>query len=124
MKKLVLAAVVAVVVVLGAGGAWVAFADDGETETRGACGNVAYEMSAEEEDGGLEVSFELQSAGVGETWSVRVEQDGRTVLEGDRLTDEDGELDLDVAVDEQNGTSFTVTATPEDGAPCTASLDR
>ena len=103
---------------------WWAFGSgDDEQTARGTCGNATYELAVESEDGGLEATFELQSAGPGETWNVVVEQDGTSVLEGERQTDEDAELDVDVTVSESDGTSFTVVATPENGEPCTASLN-
>jgi hypothetical protein len=124
MKKAVLAIVAAVVVLVVAGGAvWALSGDDGTSAT-GTCGGATYEMSAENDDAGLEVTFELQSAAPGETWNVVVEQDGVSVLEGDRQTDEDAELDVDVTVNEDDGTGFTVTATPQNGDPCVATLDR
>lgn len=125
MKKVWIAVAAVVVVVLVAGGAWWAFGSgDDETTTRGTCDNTTYELSAENDDDGLEVTFELQSGAPGETWNVVIEQDGTTVLSGDRQTDEDAELDVDVRVNEDDGSSFTVTATPESGEACTASLDR
>ena len=82
------------------------------------------ELSAEAEDGGLEVSFELQSTAPGETWDVVLEQGDTTLLEGQRQTDEDAELDLDAPADENGSDEFTATATPADGGePCTATLD-
>jgi hypothetical protein len=124
MKKTVLAIVVAMVVLVVAGGAVWALSGDDETSATGTCGGATYEMSAENDDAGLEVTFELQSAAPGETWNVVVEQDDVSVLEGDRQTDEDAELDVDVTVNEDDGTSFTVTATPQNGDPCVATLDR
>jgi hypothetical protein len=124
MKKLVLAGIVAVVLVVAAGGAWWALGRDSETTERGTCGNATYELSAEDEDGGLEVTFEVQSAAPGETWEVVIEQDGTEVYSGTRQTDEDAELDVDVTVSAKDGSSFTATATPEAGEPCTVSLDR
>ena len=125
MKKSVLAGIVAVVVlVVAAGGAWWALGRDGESTATGTCANATYELSAEDEDGGVEVTFEVQSAAPGETWQVVVEQDGTEVYSGTRETDEDAELDVDATVSEKDGSSFTATATPQDGEPCTASLDR
>lgn len=126
MRKALLAVGAALLAVLVAAGAWLAFGagGDGETTSRGTCGNATYELSAEDEDGGLEVTFELQSGSPGEVWTVVIEQDGRTVMSGDRRTDEDAELDVDVTVNEDDGTSFAVTATPESGEACTASVDR
>lgn len=125
MRKAILATTAVVVVVVVAGIAWWALGrGDDETESRGTCGTATYEISSESEEAGLEVTFELQSADAGERWHVVIEQDGTSVLESNRQTDEDAELDADVTVDEGDGTSFTVTATPEQGDACVATLDR
>lgn len=125
MKKALIAVAAVVVVALVAGGAWLLLSGDEDEQTaRGTCGNATYELSLEKDDNGLEVTFELQSGAPGETWNVVVEQDGRSVLSGDRQTDEDAELDVDVLVNESDGGAFTVTATPENGEACTASIER
>jgi hypothetical protein len=125
MKRPVLASTVAVVVlVLAAAAAWWALSGDSEAAERGTCAEATYELSAEDESDGVEVTFEVQSSGPDETWQVVVEQDGTEVYSGTRQTDEDGELDVDVTVSEKDGSSFSATATPQDGEPCTASLDR
>jgi len=126
MKKALLAIVAVVVVAAVAFGSWAAFADDGDDKTaRGTCDSRSTELSVEQEDGGLEVSFELQSTAPGETWDVVLEQGDTTLLEGQRQTDEDAELDLDSPADENGSNEFTATATPADGGePCTATLTR
>ena len=125
-KKALLAIVAVVVVAALALGSWAAFADDGDDKTaRGTCDGRTTELSVDQEDGGLEVSFELQSTAPGETWDVVLEQGDTTLLEGQRQTDEDAELDLDSPADENGSNEFTATATPADGGePCTATLTR
>jgi hypothetical protein len=126
MKKALIALVAVVVVAAVAFGSWAAFADDGDSRTaRGTCDNRTTELSVEKEDGGLEVSFELQSTAPGESWDVVLQQGDTTLLEGQRQTDEDAELDLDSPADENGGDEFTATATPAAGGePCTATLTR
>jgi hypothetical protein len=129
MKKAVLAAVAAVVLVVAvAGGAVWALGGDDERTERGTCGTATWELSVEDEDGGVEVTFEVQSAAPGETWDVVVEQDGTEVYSGTRQTDEDAELDVDTTVSSKDGSTFTATATPQTdngaGDACTASLTR
>ena len=125
MKKVVLASIAAVVVLaVAAGGAWWVFGGDSEGTVRGTCGTATYELSAEGEDGGVEVTFEVQSSAPGETWQVVMGQDGNEVYSGTRETDEDAELDVDVTVSKKDGSSFTATAISESGEPCEASLER
>ena len=81
------------------------------------------ELSAEAEDGGTEVSAELQSAGPGEEWEVELTRDDTSLLTGTRTTDEDGEIDVDAYSDGNPGdATYAVTFTPADGEPCTATL--
>lgn len=123
--RMVAAATVGVIVAGSVGvGAWAAFADDAETSQRGVCAGTAYELSVGDDDGGLELAFELQTTTPGQTWTVVVEQGDRVVLQGDRVTDEDAELDLDTPVDRDGSSAFTVTATPELGDPCVVTLTR
>lgn len=120
-RTVIALAVAAVVVVVTAGAAtagWLINRDDAVTD-RGACDGVTYELSVEREDGGHEVSFELQSTAPGETWSVVVEQGGSPLLHADRTTDADGELDVDVLADPQAGDRVTVAAS-YDGLLCSA----
>lgn len=122
----VVAAVTAGVIAAGSVGvgAWAAFGADDETNQRGACADTAYELTVEDDDGGLELDFELQGTTPGQTWTVVVAQGDRVVLDGERITDEDAELDLDTPVDRDGAADFTVTATPEQGDPCVATLTR
>ena len=126
MKKKVLA-VTATAAIAGAaigGGAWLAFGADAETAERGACAGSAYELSVGDDDGGLELEYELQSTSPGEVWNVVVTHGDAVLFAADRTTDEDGELDLDTLVDPDGATVFTVTATPTQGDPCVASVTR
>ena len=112
-------AVVLVVVTAGVATAgWLLSRDDGATD-RGTCAEATYELSVEREDGGHEVSFELQSAAPGETWSVVVDQGGTSLLSTERTTDEDGEIDVDVLTDPDADDRVAVAAS-YDGQLCSA----
>lgn len=124
MKKAILVVAGAVVLALVAGSAWALMRDDAESVARGTCGSASYELTVENDDEGLEVTYELQSSAPDETWLVLVEQGGTTLLEGERLTDEDAELDVDALGREDGADDFTVTATPAQGEPCVATLTR
>lgn len=106
-------------------GVFAAFgAGDDETSQRGTCASTGYELSVEDDDGGPELSFELQDTAPAQTWTVVVQQGDTVVLQGERITDEDAELDLDAPVARDGASDFTVTATPEQGDPCVATLTR
>lgn len=118
----VLAGVLAVGLVAGAAVvAWMVTTER-ESEDMGTCGSAVYQLSVEPEDGALEVNFELSSAAPDETWMVLVQHNEAVLLEGERTTDEDAELDVDVPARPAGDNDFTVTATPSSGEACTARL--
>lgn len=124
-RKVVAAGAVAALAVAGLGvGAWATFGGDEEHTERGTCADRAYELTLDEDDGGLELEFELQSAGPGEVWNVVIEQGSDQILSGDRTTDEDGEIDLDNPVEPDGTQTYVVTATPEQGESCVVELRR
>ena len=125
-RRVLVALVVAAVAVVGLGAAAYALLGDDEDRQRGSCGGVAHELTVESENDGLEVSFELQADQVGQTWDVTLEQDGTTLLEGERRTDEDAELDVDAHADDTAGADeFTVAFGPSgSGETCTSSVTR
>jgi FlaG/FlaF family flagellin (archaellin) len=125
--KLAVALTAAVAVVAAiAIGSWLVLRGDDEKLATGTCDTASYQLEAESQDDGVEVSFEVRSAAPGETWDVEIEQNGTSVLSGERQTDEDAEIDVDVTVrDSTEGDEFTATATPAGGgAACTATLTR
>jgi len=107
-------------------GSWLVLRGDAEQATQGACDSSTYQLEAEDEGDGVEVSFEVQSSAPGETWEVSIDQNGTSILTGPRETDEDAEIDVDVTVrDSADGDEFTATAEPATGgATCTATLTR
>ena len=123
-KNAVIGGVAAAAVVVGLGSWWaVDAAVETQTSERGTCGGATWELSAEAEDGGTEVSAELQSAAPGEAWQVELMRGDTSLLTGERTTDEDGEIDVDAFSDGNPGdATYAVTFTPADGEPCTATL--
>lgn len=110
-NKVVIGIVAAVILIaVAATVTWWQLDQDPAPKT-GSCDGATYSLEAEREGETLEVSFELQSTAPAETWQVSIEQDGDVLLEGERMTDEDAEIDVDAfATRNQDGT-FTVTAT-------------
>ena len=123
-KKAVIGSVAAAAVVVGIGSWWaVDAAVESATSERGTCGGATWELSAEAEDGGTEVGAELQSAGPGEVWGVELLRGDASLLTGERTTDEDGEIDVDVHASGNPGdATYEVVLTPADGEPCTGTL--
>lgn len=95
---------------------------ENESHQSGTCDAAVYQLSVEPDDGVLEVNFELSSSASGEVWDMVVRQNDTVVLEGQRTTDDDAELDVDVPARSNGENEFTVSATPEGGEACTAQL--
>jgi hypothetical protein len=123
-KKAVIGGVAAAAVLAGAGAWWaVDRSVEAQTTERGTCGAATWELGVEGEDGGTEVSAEIQSSGPGETWEVALVRGDASLLEGSRTTDEDGEIDVDAYSSGNPGdATYTATFTPAEGEPCTARL--
>ncbi|WP_210441478.1 hypothetical protein [Nocardioides xinjiangensis] len=124
MHKAVIGGGVAAAVIVGAGAWWaVGNVVEDQTSERGTCGGATWELSAEAEDDGTEVSAELQSSGPGEEWQVELLRGEASLLDGSRTTDEDGEIDVDAYSSGNPGdATYTVTFGPAGGKPCTATL--
>lgn len=123
-KKAVIGGVAAAAILAGAGAWWaVDRSVEAQTTERGTCGAATWELGVEGEDGGTEVSTEIQSSGPGETWEVALVRGDASLLEGSRTTDEDGEIDVDAYSSGNPGdATYTATFTPAEGEPCIASL--
>ena len=64
-----------------------AFAKDGDVIRRGACsGRSDWKLKLSDEDGRIEVEFEVDQNVVGDVWRVRIRHDGDLVFSGRRTT--------------------------------------
>jgi hypothetical protein len=77
--------------VLGAmlvgGSAVPTLAKDGDVIRRGACTRASdWKLKLSEEDGRIEVEYEVDQNRVGDTWRVRIRHDGDLVFSGRRTT--------------------------------------
>ncbi|WP_019146053.1 hypothetical protein [Aeromicrobium massiliense] len=119
-------AAVAAVVVVGAGaGAWWWSASADQTQrVDGTCAQASYQLETEDEDGDrVDVSFELQTAAPGERWTLVLREGDTVLVEGERMSDEDAELDIEAQVPQDGEQTFTVEATPVAGGDtCTAEV--
>ena len=123
-KRSAVIGLVLVVVVAGVVGVAWFLMRDGDQEARGSMGQATYEISAEPDNDGLEISFDLQGSAPGEEWQVSIEHDGTEVTSGTRVTDEDSELDAGAFVpDGSPEDEIVVKATDPDGETHTASLN-
>lgn len=69
---------------------------DVEREQRGTCdGTSRWELSLEKEFGRIEIDLELDTRRSGRAWRIRMAHDGAAFLTVRRVTDREGEIDLD-----------------------------
>ena len=67
--------------------AGMALAKDGDVIRRGACsGSSDWKLKLSDEDGRIEVEFEVDQNVVGDVWRVRIRHDGDLVFAGRRTT--------------------------------------
>jgi hypothetical protein len=88
MKLIRAATAVALVgAILGGPVAGLALAKDGDVIRTGACsGRSDWKLKLSEEDGRIEVEFEVDQNVVGDVWRVRIRHDGDLVFVGRRTT--------------------------------------
>jgi hypothetical protein len=83
-RAIVAAALMAVLLV---GGATQALAREGDVIRRGACsGPSDWKLKLSNEDGRIEVEYEIDQNRVGDVWRVRIRHDGDLVFAGRRTT--------------------------------------
>lgn len=119
--RIVIATVVALVVVVVGGLVWWQLSGDDENSQAGSCEGASYTLETEREDNTTEVSFEVQASEPGQTWEVIVEHDGKALIEGTRMTDEDAEIDVDAYLPQDASGEVTATAT-QGNQVCTATI--
>ncbi|WP_104105139.1 hypothetical protein [Nocardioides sp. 616] len=123
MNRALLAVLVVVVIVVVAIAAWFTWGGDDSDTVTGECEGNTYELTVEEEDGGLQVTFDLQTSDPGAVWEVVIEQDGQPLLQSSRVTDDGSEIEVEAMAREDQWDEFVVTATPAAGQPCVASIN-
>ena len=60
---------------------------NGDVITRGSCsGRTDWKLKVKPDDGGLELEFEVDSNVNGQSWNVRIKQNGNRIFSGTRVT--------------------------------------
>jgi hypothetical protein len=112
---------VAGVLLVGLGAA-PALAGDDEVRREGSCsGRTDWEMRVKGDDGAFRVRWRADSRIPGQTWRLRLFQDGELIAASTRTTNRDGEATVDLrGVDDRAGTDrFTGKArNPNTGETC------
>lgn len=103
-----------------------AMANDDDVIRRGACtGRSDWKLKVGPEDGRLEVEFEVDSNVNGQTWGVRIFQDGERIFRGRRVTrPPSGSFEVEIRTANNSGTDrFRGRAVnPNTGEVCAGTL--
>lgn len=98
----------------------------GGVETRGRCSSTAvWKLKVKPDNGRLEVEFEVDSNRVGQTWAVRIRDNGLTVFAANRATKApSGSFEAEKVTTNRSGRdSFLATARDiRSGQTCTGRL--
>ena len=97
---------------------------DVEREKNGRCTATSYwDLNLEKERGRIDIDVDIESLQAGEQWTVKITHNGRTVFDRTRLTDDEGELDVDRTVRNKKGRdTIAFTARSSAGETCRGSL--
>lgn len=107
-----------------AGSATAAPGAPADREKRGTCAGGTYELQAEREDGGYEVTVDLDRLAPGSTWKVVLRHEGRRVAAVKRTADAEGDVELEAYRSGTPGSeTFSFRATPVGGGQgCSATV--
>ena len=87
MRVRAMVATLALSALVIAGSALPSLAKDGDVIRRGACSGASdWKLKLSEEDGRIEVEYEVDQNRVGDAWRVRIRHDGDLVFAGTRTT--------------------------------------
>jgi hypothetical protein len=123
--KLMLTASVAVgSMALAAGPAQAKGGDDGRVEAQGACtGGGVWKLKAKHDDGRVEYAFEVDTNHVGQTWNVKVTDNGASVWSGTRTTvAPSGSFSLERTTANRAGADKIVATATRGAASCHGSV--
>src|SRR4051794_25955298 len=97
--------------------------DDGIVK-RGSCSSGAtWKLKAKPDDGRLEVEFEVDSNKAGQTWAVRVTDNGTQVFRGSRVTRRpSGSFSVERQIQDRRGKDAIVATATYAGQSCTGRL--
>ncbi|NHC13055.1 hypothetical protein [Motilibacter deserti] len=99
---------------------------DDEIRKSGSCSSGGrWELKAKTDDGGLEVEFEVDTNRAGQTWSVRVTDNGAQVFRGSRTTrPPSGSFSVERHITDRSGTDTIVATATRSGTSqrCTGRL--
>ena len=92
-------------VIAGAGFASPAAAADVEREKHGSCtGSSRWELQLEREHGRIEIDLDVDTPRSGQTWVVKLKHDGDVFTKVRRVTDAEGEFEVDRSRNNRPGT--------------------
>jgi hypothetical protein len=96
--------------------------DDGRVEKRGSCGGTTdWKLKAKHDDGRIEVEYEVDSNRNGQTWNVKITDNGVRIFKGTRTTKApSGSFSVELRTADRSGTdTIRATATnPGTGETC------
>lgn len=122
MTKRILRVALAGALALTVAGAVPAAAKDGDVIKRGSCSSGAeWKLKLSPEDGGIEVEYEVDSNVNGQTWKVKIVQNGSKIFRGKRTTKApSGSFEVRTVASDTSGTdAFRARAVnPSSGETC------
>jgi len=106
MMKRILGVALAGALALTLAGAVPASAKDGDVIKRGSCsGSTDWKLKLSAEDSGIEVEYEVDSNVTGQSWRVKIFQNGDRIFAGTRQTKgTSGSFEVRVVADDTAGT--------------------
>lgn len=83
-----------------------------------------YDLEAENDGSRIEVSFDVDTSTSGQTWKIRLTNNGSAFFTGTRVTDDEGDWDVDRSTSNTSGTNTIKASTrnTQTGETCQATV--
>jgi len=89
----------------------------------GPCATGVWKLKAKPDDGRLEVEFEIDTNRSGQTWAVRVKDNGNSVFSGQRTTGgRSGSFSVEFRTANRSGTDHIRATATRGGTTCSGSV--
>ena len=96
---------------------------DERVQRSGACATGVWKLKAKPDDGRLEVEFEIDTNRSGQTWRVRIKDNGSTVFNANRTTGgRSGSFSVELKTANRAGTDTIKATATRNGTSCSGTV--
>lgn len=97
---------------------------DLRVQKSGACASGVWKLKAKPDDGRLEIEFEIDTNRSGQTWNVKIKDNGASVFSGNRTTGgRSGSFSVETKTANRAGTDTIKATATRNGTTCSGTVN-